>query len=151
MIVDSHASHNLDVILFNSINFCAHGCLPPHATYKLQSLDHSVLKSFKTAFSEACARWIQNYSYLKITMDIAGCVNILFTNICRIGLGKSAFSCTGISPLNRRMFSDIDLFPSAGLDFSDDVYAETSRHDVTPISDCALVADPELSPAPTES
>ena len=89
---------------------------------------------------------MRKYPYLKIGVkDIAGLVIIEFTKICRMELAKSAFACTGICPLNRGIFSDLDFLLPAGLDFSDSQHAGTAFPDAK--GDCTPVFDPELFPA----
>lgn len=50
------------------------------------------------------------YPKLKIGLkDIAGLVNSALSKICRMELAQSAFSCTGIYPLNPNVFDDLDF------------------------------------------
>jgi hypothetical protein len=60
-------------------------------------------------------------------------------------LAKWAFACTGICPLNRGIFCDLDFLLLAGLDFSDSQHAGTAFPDAK--GDCTPVFDPELFPA----
>ena len=114
LIVDGHASHKeLDVITFARSHNIHMLSLPPHTTHKLQPLDRAIMKPFKNAYNEACSSWMRKYSNMKITLkDVAGLVGSAFCKICRMELAQSAFSCTGIYPLNRDIFSDMDFHTS---------------------------------------
>ncbi|KAG8237553.1 hypothetical protein J437_LFUL017403 [Ladona fulva] len=68
------------------------------------------MKAFKNAYNEACGFWMRKYPNMKITLkDIAGLVNSAFSRICRMELAQSGLECTGIYPLNRNVFSDLDF------------------------------------------
>lgn len=91
--------------------------LPPHCTHKLQPLDRTVMKPFKDAYNEAASRWMRQNPFMRITdYEIAGLVNEAFTKICRMDLAKNGFTCSGIYPFNRQIFTDLDFIASDGLD-----------------------------------
>lgn len=110
LIIDNHESH----ITIGSLNFCKKNgiilvSLPPHTSNKLQPLDCTVFKSFKTAFNIACNDWmLTNPGKMISIYEIAGlcgqAYEISFTpkNISR------GFEVTGIWPFNRNVFSEID-------------------------------------------
>jgi hypothetical protein len=76
----------------------------------LQPFDPAVIKPFKDACNEACGAWILKYRCLKTSFNfIAGIVDKAFTKICRMEIAKKAFECTGIYPLNSRVFSNLGL------------------------------------------
>lgn len=114
LVLDGHGSHkDLDVILYAKEHHIHMISLPPHTSHKLQPLDRSVMKPFKDAYNEACALWMRKYPNMKISLkDIAGLVNIAFSRICRMELAQSGFKCTGICPLNRNVFCDLDFAAS---------------------------------------
>lgn len=111
LILDGHASHkDLDVILYAKSHHIHMLSLPPHTTHRMQPLDRVVMKPFKNAYNEACSLWMRKYPKLKIGLkDIAGLVNSALARVCRMELCQSAFACTGIYPLNRNVFSDLDF------------------------------------------
>lgn len=111
LIIDGHSSHkDLDVILYAKQKHIHMISLPPHTSHKIQPLDRSIMKPFKNAYNEACGFWMRKYPNMKITLkDIAGLVNSAFSRICRMELAQSGFECTGIYPLNRNVFSDLDF------------------------------------------
>ncbi|KAG5873390.1 hypothetical protein JTB14_022962 [Gonioctena quinquepunctata] len=95
------------------------------------------MKPFEDAYNEACSLWMRKYSNVKITLKyISGLVNTAFSRICRMELAQSGFFCTGISPLNGNVFSDIDFSASlignrprdAPISHMDETEAEPSPH-----------------------
>lgn len=115
IILDGHSSHKeLKVILYAREHNVHMISLPPHTTHKLQPLDRTIMRPFKAAYNEACARWMQKYRPLKIAQrDIASLVNTAFMAVCRMELAKSGFACTGLYPLNKGIFSDLDYIAAA--------------------------------------
>lgn len=60
--------------------------------------------------------WMRRNPGLRIdTYDIAGLVNEV-TKSCRMKIGINGFSCTGIYPLHKDVFSDFDFLPSQVID-----------------------------------
>lgn len=142
LILDGHASHkNLDVIIFAKNHHVHMLSLPPHTTHKLQPLDRAIMRPFKAAYNNACSAWMRKYQPLKISQkDVAGLVNTAYNSICRMDLAQSAFRCTGLWPLNRAVFTDVDFIPSEN--FRESKPEPTSR--ILPLS----VEEPEsVSPS----
>lgn len=103
--------------------------LPSHTTRKLQPLDRAIMRLFKAAYNEACAQWMKQYCPLKIAQrDIAGLVRTAFMAICRMDLAKSGFSCIGLHPLKKDIFTGLDYLAAAH--FSENNEAST-RHTVS--------------------
>lgn len=115
LILDGHSSHKeLNVILYAREHHVHMISLPPHTTHKLQPLDRTIMRPFKAAYNEACTKWMNRYHPLKIAQrDIVGLVKTAFTSICRMELAISGFSCTGLYPLNKNIFSDLDYIAAA--------------------------------------
>ena len=114
LILDGHCSHKeLKVILYARKHHVHMLSTPPHTTHKLQPLDRSFMKPFKSAYSEACASWMRQNPGLKITeYDIAQIVCSAYGKVCRMEIAQKGFSCTGIHPFNPSIFSDLDFMPS---------------------------------------
>ena len=88
-----------------------------HTTHKLQQLDRSFMKPFKAAFSEASTKWMRMNPGAKITdYDISGQVSSAFTKAARLEIAQSGLKCTGIFPLGRNIFSNLDYLQSMKTD-----------------------------------
>lgn len=152
LIVDGHSSHkDLDVITFAKQHFIHMLSLPPHTSHKMQPLDRAIMKPFKNAYHEACSLWMRKYPNIKISLrDIASLVNTAFSKICRMELAKSGFKCSGIYPLNRNIFSDLD-FAASLAGSSLEISAGTSNGVTRPISGLSsFVSSPTSSAVGTE-
>ena len=75
------------------------------------------MKPFKLACNEVYAAWMRRNPGLRITnYDIAGLVSEAFTKSCKMEIAKNGFSCTGIYPFCRDVFSDFDFLPAEMTD-----------------------------------
>ncbi|KAK9745056.1 hypothetical protein QE152_g7216 [Popillia japonica] len=75
---------------------------PPTTTHKLQPLDRTFMKVFKSAYNDACALWMRSYPGVRISeYEIAGFVASAFTRVSRMDIAISGYRCTGIHPFNR--------------------------------------------------
>jgi transposase len=102
LILDGHSSHKelavMNYAIDNNIHMIS---TPPHTTHKLQPLDRTFTKPFKTAYSEACGLWMRQNPGLRITeQEVAALVSSAYTKICRLDIARNGFSCTGIHALN---------------------------------------------------
>jgi len=118
LILDGHASHKeLTVIEYARKNYIHMLSTPPHTTHKLQPLDRTFFKPFKSAYASACAVWMRQNPGARITdYDIAALVDSSFTKAARLEIAQNGFKCTGIYPFNREIFSDIDFLPASMTD-----------------------------------
>lgn len=121
LILDGHASHkDLDVINFATKKHIHMLSTPPHTTHKLQPLDRTFMKPFKTAYNDACDLWMRANAGLKISeYEIAGFVASAFNRVSRVDIGVNGFRCTGIYPFNRNIFDDLDFLPSSMTNISE--------------------------------
>ncbi|KAF2888768.1 hypothetical protein ILUMI_17406 [Ignelater luminosus] len=78
--------------------------------------------------------------------DVVGLANIAFTNAARLEIAQNGFLCTGIQPLNRKVFSDLDFLGSALTD----IPAEYRSHQSTIQARSSAVV-PENEPEPSTS
>lgn len=71
IIMDGHSSQsrNLDAIQYARNDRIIILCLPLHAAHKLQTLDVSFFKAFKTACNKTCREWMVSYPGDRITTD----------------------------------------------------------------------------------
>ncbi|CAH1987730.1 unnamed protein product [Acanthoscelides obtectus] len=114
LILDGHASHkDLDVIEFARKNNIHMLSTPPHTTHKLQPLDRTFMKPFKSAYNDACDLWMRANPAIRISeYEIAGFVAIAFNRVSRMDIAVNGFHCTGIHPFDRNIFSDLDFIGS---------------------------------------
>lgn len=86
---------------------------PPHTTHKLQPLDRTFMKPFKTAYNIACDLWMRSNAGLRISeYEIAGFVASAFNRVSPVDFGVRGFQCTSIYPFNRNIFDDSEFLPS---------------------------------------
>lgn len=114
LILDGHASHkDLDVIEFARENHIHMLSTPPHTTHKLQPLDRTFMKPFKSAYNDACDLWMRSNPAIRISeYEIAGLVASAFNRVSRMDIAVNGFRCTGIHPFDRSVFSDLDFMGS---------------------------------------
>ena len=121
---------------------------PPHTTHKLQPLDRSFMKHFKAAFSEASVKWMRMNPGAKITdYDISGLVSSAFTKAARLEIAQSGFKCTGIFPLDRNIFCDLDYLTSIITDIPMEFEPSTVNNTLTCTTKQHLIASHPIAPS----
>ncbi|CAG5019943.1 unnamed protein product [Parnassius apollo] len=112
LILDGHASHKELAVIKYARNHHIHMLsTPPHTTHKLQPLDRTFFKPFKSAFATASSAWMRRNPAARITdYDIAALVDEAFSRAARLDIAQNGFKCTGIYPFNPEIFTDIDFF-----------------------------------------
>ncbi|CAG5036361.1 unnamed protein product [Parnassius apollo] len=123
LILDGHASHKeLAVIKYARNHYIHMLSTPPHTTHKLQPLDRTFFKPFKSAFATASSAWMRRNPAARITdYDIAALVDEAFSRAARLDIAQNGFKCTGIYPFNPEIFTDIDFLPSMMTDVMQEV------------------------------
>ena len=87
--------------------------IPPHTSHKLQPLDRGVFGPFKKVVNTACDGWILSHPGKVMTIyDIPAIIGLALPLAATPKNIVSSFSCTGIFPLNREIFSELDFSPS---------------------------------------
>jgi hypothetical protein len=114
LIMDNHVSHNsLEAIELSRANGVILLSVPPHTTHKLQPLDVSVYKAFKTAFERTIDTFMKNHPGRRIVpADLAGIVNVAFGKSATMDNAVNGFRKCGIVPFDRDLFTDLDYAPS---------------------------------------
>lgn len=118
LIYDNHESHlSLAVLDYAKANGVTILTLPPHSTNKMQSLDVGLFGPFKAAYNASIDAWMlcnpgKNYTIY----DVAQCVGQAFEKSLTPANIISAFKKTGIFPLDKDIFTDIDFLPSSVTD-----------------------------------
>ncbi|XP_033229505.1 uncharacterized protein LOC117181046 [Belonocnema kinseyi] len=128
LILDGHASHkDLDVIEFARKSHVHMLSTPPHTTHKLQPLDRTFMKPFKSSYNDECDLWMRSTPGIRITeYEIAGLVASAFTKVSRMDIGISGFRRTGIYPFNNNIFSDLDFIGSDMTNVTESQYSESA-------------------------
>lgn len=110
LLLDNHESHlSLDAIDYCRANGIVLLTFPPHTTHKLQPLDKTVFGPLKTAYSYASSNWMRNNPGSRITIHlVAHILGEAYPKAFTVPNISSGFRSTGISPLNRDIFSEED-------------------------------------------
>ncbi|KAK3924037.1 Tigger transposable element-derived protein 6 [Frankliniella fusca] len=114
LVVDNVGSH----LTLETLNLCKDNgvtlfTLPPHTTHKTQPLDVGIFSPFETAYGKAVHQWQQAHPGCTATIyNIASFVNSAWAKSATPANIFSAFKATGISPLNKEIFSEEEFIPS---------------------------------------
>ena len=118
LLLDNHSSHlsikGLDFAKENGVVMLS---FPPHCSHKLQPLDRTVFGPLKKAVNRACDSWMVGNPGKSMTIyDIPGILKTAYPQALTMMNVQSGFRSTGIWPLNRDIFSEIDFAPSSVTD-----------------------------------
>lgn len=111
IILDGHASHtkNLHVIDYARENGIILMSLPSHTSHRLQPLDVSFFGPLKTNFNKACEQYIRTH-LTKITVShISLLLNESYPKTAAVATAINGFKATGIWPVNKDIFNEIDF------------------------------------------
>ena len=112
LLLDGHYSHtrNIEVIDLSRDIGIVIICLPPHSTQRMQPLDVSFMFSFKTYYGKAVENWLCNHPNRIMTkLQVAGLVNVAYSQSASMSNAVSGFCKTGISPFNPKVSKDEDF------------------------------------------
>lgn len=160
LILDNHASHlSIPVIDFCRDNFITLLSFPPHTSHKLQPLDRTVFGPFKRFYNKECDNWMRNNPGKRMTIyNIPGIIRNALPQAITPKNITSGFTCTGIWPFNREIFTEDDFAPSTVTDrpLEENNYTDYPYHTAKePITDqCStLNSAPQVcsSPSPIPS
>jgi hypothetical protein len=78
---------------------------PPHANYKLQSLDQRFMEWFRTAYSKPLGLWMRKPCPSKHRKrNLQAC--------CHLDVVRSGFTCTAVHRSNPGIFTELEFLPS---------------------------------------
>ena len=90
---------------------------PPHCSHRMQPLDVSIYGPFKRYYNAACTDWMLSNPGRALTIyDIAALSGQAYYRAFIPANITAGFSKTGIYPVNREVFTDDLLLPSAPSD-----------------------------------
>ncbi|XP_055902279.1 uncharacterized protein LOC129938634 [Eupeodes corollae] len=114
LIMDNHESHiNLNALNIAKDNGVVILTLPPHSSSKMQPLDVTVYKPFKTAYNNAIDNFMmQNPEKTFTIYDIAAAAGYAFEKSMTPSNIVAGFRKTGIYPPDREVFTDVDFMCS---------------------------------------
>lgn len=118
LILDNHSSHiSIPVIDFCKDNHITLLTFPPHTSHRLQPLDRGVFGPFKKYFNDGADHWMKNHPGKRLTIyDLPSIAKLALPLASTPRNILAGFSCTGIWPFNREIFSEADFAPSTVTD-----------------------------------
>lgn len=117
LLLDNHVSHRtLEVIKYCRENGIHMLSFPPHCSHRLQPLDVSVFGPWKKVANTLCEDWVKMHPGQAMTIyNMPEIFRKALETVSESNI-KSGFGATGIWPLNRNKFTDIDFMPSKPTD-----------------------------------
>ena len=113
LIMDNHESHlSYEALVFAKENFIHIVTLPPHTSNKTQPLDRTVFGPLKAAFNAAADSWmLRNVGKPISIYQIAELGGGAYVKAATPSNILSGFQASGIWPLNKDVFTEIDFLP----------------------------------------
>jgi len=114
LLLDNHDSHlNIEVLNFCKFNGIVLLSFPPHCSHKLQPLDRSVFRSFKTYTHKFSDSWMRtNHGRPMTIYDIPYIVKQALPMAATMSNIQSGFKVSGIWPYNPDIFTEEEFMPS---------------------------------------
>lgn len=110
LMIDNHASHtSISIIDYARENEIVLLSFPPHCTHRMQPLDVAVYGSFKSACVIAEKDFLATHKRPITIHDISVIANTAYVKSFTSKNILSAFSKTGIWPINSQIFNDEDF------------------------------------------
>ncbi|XP_043468651.1 uncharacterized protein LOC122502578 [Leptopilina heterotoma] len=114
LVLDNHSSHiHINCLEYSKENGIVLLSFPPHCSHKLEPLESSCFGPLKKAINSSCDAWLRNNPGK--TMKIQNIPSIIATSMPQAftsGNIRDGFQKTGIFPMNRNIFTDLDFAPS---------------------------------------
>lgn len=153
LLMDNHVAHRTyDVIKFCRENGIHVVSFPPHTSHQLQPLDVSVFSPFQSSANTLLSDWVKCNPGRTMTIhDMTPVFNRALENAATERNIKSGFRASGIYPLDRQVFQDIDFMPAETTDrpFDNDAIGEDAASDMNLLGDRFEYDDDDIPMAAT--
>lgn len=118
LIYDNHESHlSIDSIQLAKDNGVKILTIPPHSSNKIQPLDVVLFKPFQTYYDAAVDSWMSHNPGQTFTIyNTAACVGMAHARAMTPENIISSFKKTGIFPIDKHVFTEVDFLPSSVTD-----------------------------------
>lgn len=130
LLLDNHESHcSMAALQFSRDNGIHVVSFPPHCFHRLQPLDVSVFKPFKSAINKQFETFMRMNPGRPIRIyDIPAMVSrALEIGVTKINI-KSGFRATAVWPIDADIFQELDFMPSATTDRPNPDHAPDEVH-----------------------
>jgi hypothetical protein len=154
LLLDNHDSHlsiaTLDYCKENGVTVLS---FPPHCSHKLQPLDRSVYGPFKHYVNTACDDWMRTHPGKTMSIyDIPGIVKIALPLAATPRNNTAGFQCSGIYPLNRHIFGELDYAPGYATDRPNPETAGTPETaEIAETTETAEIPETDVTPRSAET
>lgn len=115
LVLDGHSTHskNLEAIELARENGVIILQLPGHTTHRLQPLDVAVFKPLELYYTEANEKWLRSHPGLAVSQyQVAQLLGEAYPRAAVMANAMNGFRKTGIWPVDRNVFSDVDFAPA---------------------------------------
>lgn len=146
VVLDGHSTHskNLEAIELARNNGVIMLQLPGHTTHRLQPLDVAVFKPLELYYTEGNEKWLRTNPGLTVSQyQVAQLIGEAYTRAAVLANAMNGFKKTGIWPVDRNVFSDVDYAPSDV--FIPKTSVDMAEHDNTESSSGSSDEDVPLS------
>lgn len=132
IIMDNHITHvNIQVIDFARENNIIILTLPPHCSHRMQPLDVAVYGPFKARYKVALNNWLVSNPGKTVSLyEVAGFVNVAYSESFSIHNICKSFLKTGLYPFNSSIFTENDFLASSVTDRQNPCNKETQEQDI---------------------
>jgi hypothetical protein len=111
LVLDNHSSHcSLEAIDFCKTHHITLLSIPPHTSHRTQPLDVVYFSSLKGSYAKKVEEWLGNHPGRVVTVkQVAKLFCKAYTEVSTMAKAVEGFSCTGIHPFNRNVFTERDF------------------------------------------
>ncbi|KAK0133684.1 hypothetical protein N1851_030819 [Merluccius polli] len=135
LILDGHHSHKtLGAVLLARERGVVMITIPPHCTHKMQPLDHTFFKSYKSKYNTAADGWMTSHPGQRIDIyALCGLFDKAYSASASVGKGQKGFKVCGLWPVDKTVYKDED-FEGAEVTGEPDPALDDSRETEEEIS-----------------